>query len=281
MNVGIIVNLNKPDAAVFTRELVDWLVANGFVPLVPAEIARRLRLKISGHSESQLVARAELVVALGGDGTLLRAARLVGTSGTPLLGINLGSLGFLTEFSTADARTALNDFRAGRCQIEDRMMLDVHLGRRRGRVLNDCSVNMSTEGRVIELTTRANGEFLTSFVGDGLVIATPTGSTAYSLAAGGPVVFPTMETLLLTPLCPHALGARPMVLPGDCSIELQLSPRASSAIVSLDGQERWRLDSGVRLKVSRSSCRTRLVTPSDRNFFQILRDKLRWTGSRQ
>ncbi len=281
MNIGLVVNLGKPDARRFVTEMVDWLGRNSFRPLVSAATARSLRLGKPGVAESTLVRRADLLVALGGDGTLLRAARLIGSRGLPVMGINLGGLGFLTEFSVDEARDGLLAFRESKHTIEERTVLEARYRGRSAGVLNDCSINMSEENRVIDLTAEARGEFLTRFVGDGVVVATPTGSTAYSLAAGGPVVYPTMDAILVTPLCPHALSARPMILPGDSTLQFTLSARTGSAVINLDGQERWRLVPGHPLRVRRAPYRVRLVTPRHKTYFQILRDKLRWAGSQR
>lgn len=279
MNVGLFVNLGKAGARTFVPGLVQWLAENGHRPMVSAAVCRRLRLSLRGTSDERLVHRSDLVVALGGDGTLLRAARLVGSRGTPVMGINLGGLGFLTAFSVEEARDGIVAVAGGRHVVEERVVLAVRYGRRTGFVLNDCSVNMCEENRVIELVARAGGEFLTRFVGDGVVVSTPTGSTAYSLAAGGPVVYPTMDAVLITPLCPHALSSRPVILPGDTEIELTLSPRTGSAVINLDGQERWQLVPGRPLRIRRARHRVKLVTPRGKTYFQILRDKLHWAGS--
>jgi len=161
------------------------------------------------------------------------------------------------------------------------MVLDCSYGRKRGFALNDIAVNMGPANRAIELVATSGGILVTRFIGDGLVVATPTGSTAYSLAAGGPVVYPTMEAILLTPLSPHALASRPMILPADAQVELELSPRSESAVLNLDGQERWIIRPGHPLRISRACFTIRLVTPKDRTYFEILRDKLKWTGSQR
>lgn len=281
MNVGLVVNLGKPDARRFVTELVEWLGQNRFQAILPAATARTLKLGVRGVSEATLVRRSNIVLALGGDGTLLRAARIIGHHGVPVMGINLGGLGFLTEFAVEEARAGLLEFRAKEHRLEERTVLEAGYRGRTAFVLNDCSVNMCEENRVIELTASAAGEFLTKFVGDGVVVATPTGSTAYSLAAGGPVVYPTMDALLITPICPHALSSRPVVLPGDTTLEFTLSERTGSAVINLDGQERWRLVPGHPLKVKRARHRVRLVTPRHKTYFQILRDKLHWAGSQR
>jgi len=227
----------------------------------------------------RVVEDGDLVVACGGDGTMLRAARLVGSRDVPVMGVNLGGLGFLTEFSADEAQAGIEDFCRGTHTEERRMVLACRYGRKSGFALNDIAVNMGPANRAIELVAVSGGVLVTRYIGDGVVVATPTGSTAYSLAAGGPVVYPTMQAILLTPLSPHALASRPMILPPDAKVELELSRRSESAILNLDGQERWIIRPGRPLHISRAGFTIRIVTPKGKTYFQILRDKLKWTGS--
>jgi NAD+ kinase len=197
------------------------------------------------------------------------------------MGVNLGGLGFLTEFAADEARAGIEAFLAGRHSEERRMLLECSYRRKRGFALNDIAVNMGPSNRVIELAASTGRDSITTYVGDGVVVSTPTGSTAYSLAAGGPVVYPTMDALLLTPLAPHALGSRPLLLPADARIELELSRRSESAVLTLDGQERWQIAPETPVRVNRAGFAVRLVTPRTKTYFEILRDKLQWAGSRR
>jgi NAD+ kinase len=257
-------------------ELVSWLKSEGHQPLVIVDTAVPARLKAA-----RLPADLDLVVAFGGDGTMLRAARLVRDRDIPLMGVNLGGLGFLTEFSAEEAKAGIAEFCRGAHKEERRMVLTCRCGSKSGFALNDIAVNMGPSNRVIELTATVNGILVTRFVGDGVVVATPTGSTAYSLSAGGPVVYPTMDAILLTPLSPHALGSRPLLLPADAQVELTLSRRSESAVLSVDGQERWDVLPDQPVSITRAKFSIRLVTPPDKTYFQILRDKLKWTGSQR
>jgi NAD+ kinase len=261
--------------------LVRRLKAEGHTPILTTGTARFLGVKSESRPSAELVKDVDLVVAFGGDGTLLRAARLVRDRDVPIMGVNLGGLGFLTEFSADEAQAGIAAFCHGNHAEERRMVLACRYGTRSGFALNDIAVNMGPSTRVIELVARSGGVLVTSFVGDGVVVATPTGSTAYSLAAGGPVVYPTMDAILLTPLSPHALGSRPLILPGDAEVELELSRRSETAVLNLDGQERWIVKPGRPVRVSRAGFTIRLVTPKDKTYFQILRDKLKWTGSQR
>jgi NAD+ kinase len=277
--VAFMVNRDKPLAAKLLPELEHWLRAAGHEPLLVNH--RMTRQSAIENRQSKMVEKADLVVACGGDGTLLRAARLVGSRDVPIMGVNLGALGFLTEFSAEEALSGIEDFCQGTHAEERRMVLACTYGRKSGFALNDIAVNMGPAGRAIELVAGCGGALVTRYVGDGVVVATPTGSTAYSLAAGGPVVFPTMQAILLTPLSPHALASRPMILPPDAKITLELSRRSETAPLSLDGQERWTVRPGRPISISRAGFTIRLVTPKGKTYFQILRDKLKWTGSQR
>lgn len=267
--IVFMVNRSKPLATKLVPELVRWLRLAGHEPVLYGGTAKN----------GKIVDGADLVVACGGDGTLLRAARLVGGRDVAIMGVNLGALGFLTEFSTREAQTGIEEFCRGEHVEERRMVLACSYGRRTGFALNDIAVNMGSANRAIELVASSGGVLVTQFVGDGVVVATPTGSTAYSLAAGGPVVYPTIEAILLTPLSPHALASRPMVLPADARLEFALSKRSESAVLNLDGQERWNIKPGRPLRIRRAGFTIRLVVPKGKTYFQILRDKLKWTGS--
>jgi NAD+ kinase len=277
--IAFMVNRGKPLATKLVPELVRWLRAAGHLPLLSTGTAKLLRVTAECSPAAKLAEKADLVVACGGDGTMLRAARLVGSRDVPIMGVNLGGLGFLTEFSVEEAQAGIEDFCRGTHAEERRMVLVCRYGRKSAFVLNDIAVNMGTANRAIELVASSGGVLVTRFVGDGVVVATPTGSTGYSLAAGGPVVFPTMDAILLTPLSPHALASRPMILPGSAKVELELSRRSESAVLNLDGQERWTIKPEQPIRICRAGFTIRLVTPKDKTYFQILRDKLKWTGS--
>ncbi|MFO7639244.1 MAG: NAD(+)/NADH kinase [bacterium] len=279
MKLGLLVNREKPAARRFVTGLAGWLKARGHQPWLSPDTAREFKLSLDTARPAEIVRRVELVVALGGDGTMLRAARLVGRRELPIMGVNLGGLGFLTEFSTREARAGITAFARGRHCEERRMLLACAYGRRRGFALNDCAVNMGSSGRVIKLIVRSGGAFINRFAGDGVVIATPTGSTAYSLAAGGPVLYPTMAAILLTPLAPHALAARPLILPAAAGLEVELAEGSEPATLNLDGQQRWRIAPGRPVVITEAGFRVRLVTPRHKTYYSILRDKLKWSGS--
>lgn len=263
MNIAVYYNRKKPNAEQALSAIKKWGERNHH------------SLTISSRE-----GRPDYILALGGDGTMLRAVRQAGTEPIPVMGINLGGLGFLTAFQSADLEEALSDLAQGKIRIEERMLLEVRLAEEGFLALNDASFNMSSDARVIEVSTFVNGEFLTRFTGDGLICSTPTGSTAYSLAAGGPILYPGMEGIILTPICPHALSARPVVVPAKDKVTVQLGEKNPQALLTVDGQERRQLKTGDRVTISKSGHSARIVMPADVSFFQILRRKMRWGGSR-
>lgn len=288
MKIALVVNWNKKVARRFVPPFYRWLKKKGHQPGFVDEPPK----DIIDYPARLTHLQANLVVALGGDGTLLRAARLVGKSEKPLMGVNLGGLGFLTEFSIQEARAGIESFVRGEHCEEKRMVLScwqspqpkAHSRKPTaviGYALNDCALNMGPSHRVVEVVVWCGKRFVNKFVGDGVVVATPTGSTAYSLAAGGPVVYPTMSAIILTPLAPHALAARPVVLPGEETVSLELTNKSQSAILNLDGQRRWRVTPGTRIDISRAEFWARLVVPKGKSYFEILREKLKWSGGQR
>jgi NAD+ kinase len=225
----------------------------------------------------------ELLVTLGGDGTLLRGARMVAADGVPVLGINLGHLGFLTSAPREEIEGALERWRAGEFEIDERMALAVHAengdGSAPGKVhlaLNDAVLHKGGAARVIRLSMRAQRDVVGSYSADGIILATPTGSTAYSLSAGGPIVSPTVDCIIATPICPHTLGVRPLILPADETITIEVLSPTEELILTIDGQEHERLVPGQKVVARRAEQPVRLVRFPGQTFFQTLRRKLKW-----
>jgi NAD+ kinase len=278
MEIGIIANLKKQSAPETINKLLTYLEQKEIEPLLENETASYLKCRHKGVTQTEMIKSAQLIIVLGGDGTLLRAARMVGPKETPIMGINLGGLGFLTEFSIEELKPALDDFLAGKHREESRMTLSVQFRGEEFFALNDCSINMGPSCRVIETIIYCDSNYVTRFVADGLVIATPTGSTAYSLAAGGPIIFPTMGAILITPLCPHALAARPLVLPADETITVELERNSEPAILNVDGQERREFRPGEKMTCRMAAHKVRLVVPKNKTYYEILRSKMKWSG---
>ncbi len=267
-------------------ELVVWLKDRSLT-LVGEQGIERERIEaetgcdIEIEESEHLSESVDLFVVLGGDGTMIRAARLVGERDVPVLGINYGSLGYLAEFRTDELFPALESILAGDYRLDERVMLDVEVihddeQRVRGRVLNDVVINKSALARIIEIEARLNNQFVNAFRADGLIVSTPTGSTAYNLSAGGPVIYPSMEAIVITPICPFTLSNRPLVVPDSASIELCIKTQKEEVAITLDGQTGFPLEVSDRVLIKKSGTTFKIVQPVNRNYFEVLRDKLCW-----
>jgi NAD+ kinase len=281
--VGLVVRRESPRAIALAHELAGWLRARHLATLAETEAAAQLGAE--AVEREQLASRADLIVVLGGDGTLLSIARLVGERETPILGINLGGLGFLTEITTEEAQATLARVLAGDYEVDRRITLeatveahgpdDRTVDRESFRALNDVVINKRALGRMLELNVVASGERFCSYRADGLIIATPTGSTAYALSAGGPIVFPSLDVVVLAPICPHTLSNRPVVLPDSFEIEIRVKSDDGGAMLTVDGQQTARIASNDTLRVRRCKNAVALVR-SSHSYFEIWRNKLRW-----
>jgi len=284
--VGVIVKPAQPEALGMLCELVVWLQERGLALVGEPGIERKQIEAETGCSieieeSERLSETVDLFVVLGGDGTMIRAARLVGEHDIPVLGINYGSLGYLAEFRANELFPALESILAGDYHLDERVMLDVEVlhddeQRIRGRVLNDVVINKSALARIIEIVARLNYQFVNAFRADGLIVSTPTGSTAYNLSAGGPVVYPSMEAIVITPICPFTLSNRPLVVPDSASIELCIKTPKEEVAITLDGQIGFPLEVGDRVLIKKSRTTFKIVQPVNRNYFEVLRDKLCW-----
>lgn len=261
-------------------ELSEWLKDRGIEtvgePYSQDEIAQ-----INESEAEKFKNDVDLIIVLGGDGTMLSAARLVGNHETLVLGINYGSLGYLTEFRIEEMFDALERIFAGDYKIDSREMLDVELWRdtekiAEGRALNDVVINKSALARIIEIEVNLNNFFVNSFRADGLIVSTPTGSTAYNLSAGGPIVYPSMNALIITPICPFTLTNRPIVIPDRAEINLKLKNESDGVVLTLDGQVGYPMKIGDCARIRKSATSFNLVQPPNRNYFDVLRDKLKW-----
>jgi NAD+ kinase len=278
--VGICVKRDTPQVAERVATLEEWLHDHGVEVLLDPEAARWMGRQ--GIALEDLAGRVDLLIVLGGDGTLLSAARAVGDRAVPLLGVNLGTLGFLAETSSDELYAALEQAIAGRMVVAPRMRLQVEVERaghvvERCLALNDAVIGKSALSRMIDLETRADGAFVTTYHSDGLIVATPTGSSAYSLSAGGPILLPEDESIVLTPICPHTLTQRPLVLPDHYRIEiLVLDPRGGDVHLTVDGQVGVELQQGDRVIAARSAHPALLLVSPHRSRFAVMREKLRW-----
>ena len=284
--IGIVLKPNQPDALRTLCELVAWLNERGIALVGTPEIERQRILDETGCVVEQipreeLAAHVDLILVLGGDGTMIATSRMLGDREVPVLGVNYGGLGYLAEFRIEELYQAVESILSGNFRLDRRVMLDIELRRggevlTRNRVLNDVVINKSALARIIEIEAYLNQHFVNSFRADGLIISTPTGSTAYNLSAGGPVIFPSMNAVVITPICPFTLSNRPIVVPDDATIELLLKTDQEEVTLTLDGQVGFSLKVEDRAIIRKSSVTFNLVQPSNRNYFDVLRDKLRW-----
>lgn len=278
MKVGIIVNPQKSAASQVIKRILRALEKKGVGYLVEKSGAVELGIKEKISSVQKIVDNCQLIIALGGDGTLLKTARLVGSKAIPIMGVNLGGLGFLTEFGQEEVEKAIDDYLKKNCREEERMVLAGSFKDEEFYALNDFSINMGESARVLEIILYTQGNYITQFVGDGVVIATPTGSTAYSLAAGGPIFFPIMEAILVTPISPHALSCRPLIIPADETLTVKLKKDSPSGILMIDGQERRPILSQESVTFKKAPYKVRLVAPKGKSYYEILRHKMKWGG---
>lgn len=278
--IGVIANIDKERSTLYADNLLKWAARQDVTTLLEQELAQKMGAA-EGYTIDQLKAQADLLVVIGGDGTLLRTARLVKEVPIPIMGINLGVFGYLTEVNLSEMTSTMELVIQGEFRAENRMMLDVVIHRQKVEpsvhsVLNDVVINRGNLSRMVSLETSVNGQFLTTYRADGLIVSTPTGSTAYSLSAGGPIVLPTQELIILNPICPHTLTNRPIILPSSARISVTIWTKERGATVTLDGQESFTLESGDHLEVIKSSFTTNLVVSPHRDYLEILRSKLGW-----
>jgi NAD+ kinase len=283
--VGIVTKPDIGDCADLLNKLATWLQARGLSVLFDEQSA----CLAGGHPTSlhadELVAAVDLIVLLGGDGTLLLTADRVAMANahTPILGVNFGSLGFLTEVRLAELYDILESVLAGKAQIDQRAMLHVEILSNGNIVqdvcvLNDVVITRGALSRMTDLSVSVNDQFVARFKADGLIVATATGSTAYNLSAGGPIVHPGVDALLITPIAPHTLTNRPVVIPASSTIVIHPLQNSDhqEVFVTLDGQIGHPLPADHRVRVSRATQALRLVRPTARSYYEVLREKLRW-----
>jgi len=280
--IGLVLNPHRLNAPSVARELIEWLLKKGCQIWVEEKLANALGKSNLGSPSDELADRIELLIVLGGDGTLLYGTHLVWKKDIPILGINLGSLGFLTEVTQEELYPVLGPILEDKIEYEERMLVKAEVIRKGSpiqsfRGLNEVAITMGPIARVITLEISIEGEYLGAYAADGVVVATPTGSTAYSLSAGGPILNPAMEALVLTPICPHTLAIRPIVLPNTHSIEIVVKESPQGAVLTVDGQEGFPLAESDRILLAKAERSIRIIK-SPRGFYGLVRTKLRWGG---
>jgi len=282
MKIGLIINIKRPDVFRVAREVISFLTKNGEHRLVmDMEAATAMSYEKLGVDSIEMQ-RVDLILAMGGDGTLLHTVQMIEGKSIPILGINLGSLGFLTEVTEEGLYSALTNILLGPYQIEKRMMLSIKIIRQTAtlttfKALNEAVVAESEIARMVNLKVFIDAEYLTTYRADGLIISTPTGSTGYSLAAGGTIVVPRMKVLMLTPVCPHTLTARPMIIPENSKIIIEIISSGQS-ILTIDGQQTYSLEFADKIEIERAEEEICLIKPQQCGFYEVLRNKLKWGG---
>jgi NAD+ kinase len=286
--LGVVARPDLKEAGPALGDLVGWLRGRGVATFLETRTAELMAAHGAGAHVvpgPELASHAEALVVLGGDGTLLAASQLIGDRDIPVLGVNFGSLGFLTEITLAELRPALEGLLAGHLRCDERRLLRVSI-RRAGAVtltrdvLNDLVVTKAAAARIIELDVAHDGSFVSAFRADGLIVSSPTGSTAYNLAAGGPILHPALPAIVLTPICPHMLTNRPLVVPDSSEVEVRLRDARDVLVhVTFDGQSGPALSEADVVSVTRSPRCLRLVRAPARDYFEVLRTKLKWGES--
>jgi NAD+ kinase len=277
--VGIVSRPRRTDIAKVVPPLLEWLSQRGITAVLDEETAACL--SCSGAPREDLPLDADMLIVLGGDGTLLAAARLSVVRNIPILPVNLGALGFLSSVTLEVMYPVLEHAIRGEARFSERVMLESWVIRdgktfHHARALNDAVLNKAALARIVDLQLHVDGEFVGNFKSDGLIISTPTGSTAYSLAAGGPVVYPIVSAFVITPICPHTLTHRPLVIRDTSTIDVDFQGGDAPIFLTLDGQIGVELCPGDRVKLAALPERLRLVRPQQKSYFSVLRDKLKW-----
>ncbi|MDR2899349.1 MAG: NAD(+)/NADH kinase [Clostridiales bacterium] len=280
-NVGIIANINKEGSLEYTGKIAQWLTERNISPFVSSEIAKRADFGCDFGDNRSVCEKSDTVIVLGGDGTILNAAQSAALYNVPLMGINLGTLGYLTDVEKGGWDKALNRLINGEYKTERRMMLEAFILNAdkeyepygRLMALNDICILRSDLSRMIDAEIYVNGDYIDTYRADGIIVATPTGSTAYNLSAGGPILKPDIELIAITPICPHKIYSRSAVISASDLVCVDLSPDDGSAVLSLDGQRNIKLKAGQTVEIRKSALYTTIIKTSNMSFYDILREK--------
>ncbi len=278
--IGIFAKRHHQDAVKLAVDVLTWLRERDIEVFVDEPLAEDMT-GVKGYPGRSIPALVDLIIVLGGDGTLLSVARLIGELRTPILGVNLGSLGFLTEITRPELFPVLQQVVRGEFEVSERMRLDAFIRRRgelvgRYRVLNDIVINKGALARIIDMEASVDDVYLTTFKADGLIVATPTGTTAYNLAAGGPIIYPGLHCLVISPICPHTLTNRPIIVSDEALIKIEVKFQDEDVVLTADGQEGMPLQGGDVVELRKSRHATFLVKSPSKDYFEVLRTKLMW-----
>ena len=277
--IGIICKTGISEPIEILKKLLPWLKQKGFEPIIDRDSASVIDSE--GCPRSQIPTQSDMIIVMGGDGTMLSVCRLVGEREIPILGVNIGGLGFLTEVQRGEIYDVLEKVLKGECPIEERLMLEAHVYRDNKIIaeyvaMNDVVVNKGALARIIDLETYIDRDYVTTFKADGVIVATPTGSTAYALSAGGPILYPTLKSIMLAPICPHMLTNRPIVLPDNVLVEMILRSPAEDVFLTVDGQVGFSLNLNDIIEVKKAPFKAKLIAPCEKKYYQIIRTKLKW-----
>jgi NAD+ kinase len=283
MKIGIYVNLRKPGISQIVLSFLDWLKGRGIVPIISEDLSSFLGLSdpdLQVVPYDRFAEQSDLAVAMGGDGTMLSLARLIGKLEKPIVGVNLGGLGFLAEVSVEELFQKTEKILSGKYRIEKRMVLEASVPGNTGTStfygMNDVVLDRGASPRVLRTRVLVDGYYFNTYYADVVIVSTPTGSTAYSLAASGPILVPSVESIVLNPICPHTLTARPTVIPASSVVELEIESSDFKALLNVDGQMHIELSAGSKVTVKKGTHHIHLIVFEDHNFFDLLRKKLQW-----
>jgi NAD+ kinase len=279
--IGLVLKRHDPRVRNVVNDIIPWLHKRGIEIFLESETEHDYPVLRKVTKPEDLARHVDVIAVFGGDGTFLYAARLAAGSGVPLLGINLGSLGFLAEVKLEEMHAAFERLLAGQYQVEERGQLEVRVFRQEVEqahylALNDAVINKGALARIIDLEVWVNAELVTATRADGLIVSTPTGSTAYSISAGGPILYPTLGAFIITPICPHTLSNRPVVVPDNATVAVCLR-HGTEVMLTVDGQVGLPLMQEDRVRFRKSPATVRLIQATDSTFFRLLREKLKWS----
>jgi len=282
-SVGLVVNYEKEKTRETACRIIDWLNSKKLKVCIEENMGKKIGKQELDCPIEKFLKKVDLIISLGGDGTLLRAARLAAAENIPVFGVNLGGLGFLTQIGIDDLEKSLEKLYQEKYFLDERMMLTCSVERRGKEIkkftaLNDVVIGKGAFARIISLATYVNNNYVITYSADGLVVSTSTGSTAYSLSAGGPIVKPSINSIILTPICPHTLSARPFIISEDDQVKITLEVNEEEVMVTIDGQEGFALKPNDEVIIKKSDHKARLITFKEKSFYTILREKLRWSG---
>ena len=282
-SVGLMVNYKKDKTRETACRIIDWLNSKKLRVYIERNKGKEIGKEELNCPAEKFIKNVDLIISLGGDGTLLRAARLATAKDIPVFGVNLGGLGFLTQIGIDDLEKSLEKLYQERYFLDERMMLSCIVKRREKEIkklaaLNDVVIGKGAFARIICLATYVNNDYVITYSADGLVVSTSTGSTAYSLSAGGPIVNPNINSIILTPICPHTLSARPLIIGENDQVRMTLESSEEEVMVTIDGQEGFTLEPNDEVIIKKSDHKAQLITFKEKSFYTILREKLGWSG---